>query len=673
MKGKALPNTWIYMAIALVAMASCADGGEPLGPRVVSISIEPGLIRAQPGEVEALRVVDEQGQDVTQWVTFSVDRAATAAVEDGTGVRTLAHGMTWLRAEYDGLRDSVRVEVPFEAHIMEGLAFALGTPAGPLGLSGLVWQFLDLATDTRHSVMNATIGTPDDRLFEEADYFGADTLVRLVMPGELEPGLRKFESWQVRSAENGVLSIAGLAGAVVWVADPADPRVAELWIPVDSVELQIDEVESPDPNGIPTGRIRGRLAFEAAGLRVSLADGPAVIVGQVGTETQPFYAEFDVSQRLWPIGYADLTMDGGLQPVSVRLRSAQNALHREAAVVQLLTVNEGWLYGTQVRIPDPAVGEFELAPVTRGELIDGGAYDDDAPWAWSQVGTIARLEQGEPLESVAVGREGRVTITHYQEPGEQTFGRIAGSVRVVQDLFTENGAAGTQTVEADFDVALLPRYRYFQPFPPDGPQTAAPVDDPSTAHLGNGTALLTGQTMLNGTRPVAGVVVRLSGPAGTASVTTGEFGQFSFRSLDGGTYSLEFDVPAGYDLAAGQDRRLESLLVDVGGDVQIQLKLSDAEGNGALRVHAYPKSAGPLTGTLRIEARRIGKDAVMSALQLDLAPGVNHVTSLLQPGVYELTMIPPDGYALADGSPAVRNVQIYKGHTVTQTVLLRIE
>ncbi len=674
---KALMNgAWVLTMLLLVA----CDPDGPTDPGSETLSIRPAALWLAPGQTAAIGAVDGAGRDVTHLVAWTTSPASPITLsEDGEPVvRAHRYGLTWLKAAYREARDSIRVTVPFGPTVAEGLALSLSGGNDTLQLAGLTWLYDDLATGTRRSVMMATVGEPDPMLFQDPGLAVADTLVQLVVPGVLEPGTRTFETWRVETLADGGFRLGGAAGGVsVWISDPDDPSRAELWVPVETMELQVEASVVPADEGPMTGSVVGRLAFEAAGLRVQLGEEATVIVGQVSEMTRMMYAEFAVHQRLWPLGYADVSVDGGLRPLeTVRLRAVQNGVYKDAALLHFLTAREGWLYSTEVRLAAPAVGTFELGAADPAALAGGEAYSGPGDWSWSEVTRTTVLNETGMPESVAYGTGGTVTVTRYDPPTRTTFGRILGTLATTQDVYTAHGQAGTQTVTADFNLALLPLEHPFLPV--IAPVVDSAVGDPSHAHLGSGIGVLYGQATEDDQIPVAEVHVTLSRDGHRVSVVSDANGVFRFSSLEEGYYTLRFDVPEGYDLAAGQDTVLLNVYHPGTDEPRWALiRLSDAEGNGTLQVHAFATDPNEDVDDVRIHVRREGEGAILATLLTGTgtipgahAPFPGFARTKLQPGRYELEIVVPEGYALPPDAPSPRVVDVHQGHLTHEGLLL---
>jgi hypothetical protein len=659
--------------VSTVLVLVACDPSRPTDTTTGALSIRPESLWLAPGESAAVSAVDEAGHDVSNLVAWSVGPASPIDLETGSEpmVRAYRHGLTWLRAEYRGARDSIRVTVPFGAAVTEGVAFALGGEDNDtLELRGLTWLYHDLATDTKRSVMTATVGEPDPLLFQDAGLFAADTMVQLVVPGPMEPGTRTLDAWRVEIMEDGGFHmVGGPAGVVVWISNPDEPGRVEMWVPVETMDIQVEESVIPRDEGPVTGTVVGRMAFEAAGLQVQLSEGPARIVGQVSEMTRIMYAEFDVGQRLWPLGYADMSVDGGLRPLqTTRLRAVQNGLYNGAALLHFLTSCDGWLYSSEVRLAEPGVGEFELTPADPDGLAGEEAYSGPGDWSWGEVTRTSVLNETGLPESIAYGTGGTVTVTRYEAPTETTFGRLLGSLVATQDVYTASGRSGVQTVTIDFNLALLPLDAPF--FPMIAPVVDSALGDPSHAHLGTGRGVLYGQASEDDQIPVPGVPVTLSRDGQSASVISDEKGDFRFSSLEEGYYTLRFEVPDGHDLARGQDSVLFNVYHPGNDEVRWALiKLSDAEGNGTLQIHAFTTDPDGDVDGVEIRVRREDDPAVAATLVTGtgLFPGSQYpfpgfARSKLQPGRYELDIVLPEGYELPPDAPSPWVVDVYKGH-----------
>lgn len=640
--------------LALGLFLAACDGESPTTPAPGYIRIEPDALRLEAGGTAQLTVVDPSGRDVTDRATWSSRNPYAVAVD--VGVVTAEHnGMAWVTAEYRGARDSVRVTVPFAADVHDGIALSLGTEAEPLVLNGMTWVYQHLAATAPYTVVNAAPGPDVLTDLEGEDFPLPDTLVRIFADGLLEPGTHTFPGMTIDAAEDGTFALGG-QGAMVWVLRPEDPSVVELWLPVAGVEVQIDELILAGEEGPATGRMAGRLAFEAAGLVVKWDEAPGRVVGQVATETRMMYGEFDLPLRRRPLGFADVAVTGGPAPMEARrITVARSALHDGAVMLRFLGSSANWFFGTHVRLGEPAVGDFALPAVDPASFTTGAAFSGPATWVWS-VGEAIAGDQATP-QLVGYGESGSVSITEYTPPDDVTFGRIIGTLEAQEAVYTEAGFAGTRTVTVDFTAPLQPLSQYFEPRVP--PVVDVALTDPSVGRVGAGEGTLVGRVLLDEREPVSGVPVTLSGSEGAAMAVSRDDGRFEFLGLEGGSYTAEFEPPEGYGLAYGQDAIISNLMHPGADTSYLDIKLSDGDGNGLLEVVALNQVNG-----LEVRVRpEEGGDVVATIVTgIDFEPQVRGwARTKLPAGRYSMELIPPDGYVLAADEPAERPIEIFEG------------
>lgn len=642
----------LAMGLAL-ALAAC-DGDGPTTPTPGSVRIQQEALRLEPGATVELSAVDPSGRDITEQVTWGTRNAYTATVDLGV-VRAEHNGMTWITAEYEGARDSVHITVPFSSSVADGIALSLGTEAEPMVLNGMTWVYQLLAGTPPFTVVNAAPGPDVLMALEGEDFPVPDTLVRIFADGVLQPGSHSFPGMTITAAADGTFSLGG-QGAMVWVLRPDDPGLVELWLPVDGAEIVIDELTLPETEGPPTGRMVGRLAFEAAGLVVDLNGPMQRVVGQVDEATRTMYGEFDLPLRRRPVGFADVAIAGGPTPMQTqRIAVSQSALLDDAVMLRFLGAHENRLFGTHVRLAAPAVGEIDLSAVDPASFTTGEAFSGPSSWVWS-VGEAIAGDQATP-DLVAYGHSGSVTITEYTPPDETTFGRIQGALVAEEGVYTETGFVGNRTVTVDFTVALQPLSQYYEPRVP--PVVDIALTDPSRGRIGGGGGILLGRVLLDERAPVAAVQVTLSGNEGSATAVSREDGGFEFVGLEGGAYDLAFSPPEGYGLAHGQDTLMSNLMYTGSDSSYIDLKLSDGEGNGLLEIVALNQVNG-LEVTLRPEEG--GEPVATIVTGVDFEPQVRGWASVKLPAArYRMELVPPDGFVLAPDEPAERVIDIFEG------------
>lgn len=652
----------ITLSAALACLALACDDGGPTDPvDAVGLTIEGGPVVLAPGGSVRLRARNGAGDDVTEHVTWRSGDDRTVAVE-AAELRALGHGLTWAIAELDDARDSVRVSVPF-GETGHAVAFSLFAESDPLVLAGVARTIHPLGPGPVRTVVSASAGALEPRILVEPTFGDADTLVHVVFPGVASEGTHLLEGWTVEADPEGRFRFSGVSGAVVWIRDRAAPTRAEVWVPVEGVDVEIDESVEPPLFSDAAGVLRGRLSYEAAGLVVEMDERGGRVVGQVDARTRRVYAEFDLVQQSYPVGQGRLTVEGGAHPDGpLFVGRPQAGAWEGGLVLDVTAASAERVHHTQLWIGDPAEGVFELAPVDADSVATGGAFGPGVTWAWSASAPSGTLFRGF-LEDLALSTGGTLTITRYLPAGLESFGALSGTLEAVQR--TADG--GSQTVRLEFEGTVTPGSHPVFPLPIPGDRGG---DDGSVAHLGTGEGTLYGRVVLDGLVPVAGVPVELAGEGAAATAVSGTAGYFTFTGVGAGAYAASFETPEGYTLARGQGEVMEPLNL-LGGESAMVIRLGDAEGNGALRVLPYGASGpdGPPEIEVRVwDAERT--EVVTTFLTSDPGPVPGPAVAKLPPGEYRLQLVPETGFRLADPDADFQLVPVARGLLTTVPVAL---
>ncbi len=651
------------LTVVVASQAGCSDGVAPASPEgEVSLSIENEVIRLLPGERATLDVRGDGGHPAT----FGVRDPSVATVSAEGVLRASDPGMTWAWARVDSDQDSVRVVVSFPSTASGGIALALGADDDPLRLTGVSRLYRTLTGDDAYTDVSATAGSERAPELELEDFFsGRDTLVVLRVSGTLDEGLRTVEPWQVSATEQGYLDLQGMEGAMVWIRDPDQPDRADLYVPVGDIQLEIDRSRIPDEIGPATGALTGRMSFEAAGLVVAVDEQGTRIVGQVDTETTRVFAEFDLAQRIHPLGSVRASIDGGPLPVeAATLSTPEVGLWNGGLLMNIGGRGpEGARYFTQVWSGAAGEGTRAVDPLDLEELMNGSALVGSRVFAWTESGTQSELLAGETLSNLALSTGGSLHVTHYEAPDADTWGLLAAEITIDEKLVLGGAPDATQSVTLDILAPIAPLSETVYPHQPtavvngDGVPLGAGV-----VRVGNGPLQLPGRAVETSITPVEGVAVTLRWSGGSATARTNAQGEFLFTGVQPGDYYLDVEPPQGYDFAWRQKATMGPLNLSADLPTWIPLYLSDAAGHGGLGFQSGIASLGSSVDGLVGQVRREGTATVVATLTGgDFLPQSGIARTKLEPGRYEVDLAPPAGYRLADGQSATVSVEVHKG------------
>jgi uncharacterized surface anchored protein len=178
-------------------------------------------------------------------------------------------------------------------------------------------------------------------------------------------------------------------------------------------------------------------------------------------------------------------------------------------------------------------------------------------------------------------------------------------------------------------------------------------------------AVVFGNAVLDeGVDYVPGVTVALEQDGTVVQRTTDAFGGFSFEELEPGDWHLTVTPPTGFIPADGATPSSTLSLVP-GDSVYLRIELANADGSGSLlgqALAAQGDSTLPVQGaTIRALDPSSGDVAAEGVTGSN--PSVYQSVRLsLQPGVYDVEVVPPVGYRVAPGTPArLEGVRIQTG------------
>jgi hypothetical protein len=514
-------------------------------------------------------------------------------------------------------------------------------------------------------VVTAAAGASHSANLMLEDFFaGEDTVLVLQLDGVAEVGPGTLEAWQVVDLGGGRFRLSGANGALLWVRDPVDRSRAQLYVPVGSLEVEIDRSRIPDRPGPATGELVGRVGFEAAGLIVGVDEEGTRILGQVADETTRVFAEFDVAQRVEPLGDVRLAVKEGPLPLDeTTFGSPQAGLWHGGLIVNAGGhTPDGRVYSTQLWYGSPQSGERDLDPVTIDDLMSGDALEAGRTFAWTESGSLDALQAGGTFSNLALADGGTLHVARYEAPGVDTWGLLEATMQAEQPLLVGGEPGATQTVSLEILAPVAPTS---EPVYPTRPALAANGGDlevgPGIVRVGNGALTLPGRVVETSVDPVEGVPIQLLSSDGSATVETNAGGEFRFTGLQPGRYEVHVMVPDGHDLARGQR---DVLPLDVSADLQnwIPIFLSDAAGNGAVAVQAGSPGTDASVDGVVVRVRQAGSDAVLRTMTTGEAlVGSGLSRTKVPPGRYELEIILPAGYRFMEGHGSPVTVEVSKG------------
>lgn len=671
----------LLLSSAILATGAC-DSDSPVGPDgdlggAQSVSIQQSNVRLLSGDGVQLSAIDGTGMDVTGSVTWSVADASTLSVRGGF-VEAVAPGVTFVRAELSGAVDSIRVVVTFGTDIADGVTLRLQeTGAVPMQLTGAAFLHDRFNSDADHLSLTAAPGEFNPDSPPGIDFAAGETRIHMLLDGLPGLGPQTLESWTVVERADGGFALQGGNGIAIWNEDPQDPSRVELFVGVGQFSVELDRVDLPSVAGLPSGTLTGRVAFDAAGLVVELGDGPPRIVGQIGDQTIPVFAEFSVAIRLSPVGVGTIGIEGGPNPLPpLAIGAPRGGHYQEGLLLDYSVALQGQdgttkAFANQLWIGTPGVGVFSVDEALPADIESGEAYIPEKTWAWSAAGTdIQAVFQGTgPTNAFSSG--GTLSITDYVAAGPDEYGLIVGEFAVPETVFGPGGTTQTQVLSATFTAPILPlTMTTSRVLPPSElSDLNRPLDNPSRIRLGTGTGQIVGRVLEDGFTTVPGVTVSITGPSGSGEVVSNELGLFWIDGLDAGDYTVEWEVPVGFQLAAGEESVLSPVRVGEDVPVSLELNLADEAGNGLLRVFASDVEAQSALDGVSFVVRATDSDEVLATLVsgTDRRGSAMHK---LQPGTYDIEVVAPDGWVLRAGDPNPVEVRVAKGRLAFKSAAL---
>jgi len=664
-------HAWASAVLALWTVG--CDWQSPAGPGEdgpdVSVVVVSGDLHLLPGSTLLLAARDGSSSDVTGVATWGVGDSEIVTVDAGL-VTAERPGVTWIRADYQGAADSVRVVVSFPARLQDGVALDVrGVLSDPLELTGTASWHDRLGSDVDHTVLMATPGAFDPSAPPGIDFAGDGTQVSLGFASAPTVGVRQLESWTVALREGGGFVLQGPDGAAVWYQDPDDPDRVELYVSVGLFDLEIDRVEPPQAAGLPSGVLAGRVAFDGAGLEVDLSQGPPIIVGQLATETVRVFAEFQLALRVFPVGTGTIQVEGGPAPfVTVPFGAPQAGRYRDGMILEYsLALTDAAStpvgFANQIWIGTPREGFITLDGVGPEAIVGTEAYATDRAWAWSASGAeIQSVFRGEgPSNGFSSG--GSVRVTSYRPATEEVFGQIEGEFEIPETIYGPGGPQDEQVVRGTFVAPVLPHsLAAVQVVPP--PENPRPEDrepEPWRPRIGQGTARIYGRVVEDDLFPVEGVSIRISGPAGSGTAISNSLGAYAFEGLTPGDYDVELEALAGRQLATGQAASIPAVHVDDWDQHLLELHLADAAGNGTLFVITTNLDAQTLVDGVTVTVGTEDGGGQVATLVTGTARAGGAWVKL-QPGRYRIDVQPPQGLAVSPSEIQPIVVRIVKGH-----------
>lgn len=653
----------LVLGLLGMATAGCED---VKGPTVGELQIIQPRTHMVPGESLDLRVLDEDGADVTRDAEWTTDDATTLVVEDGR-VTGVAAGIANIAASVNGEVASARFNVRFGDVAAGEMALRVqATTVEPVRFSGfsfLVDWMGDPATadDERYDrTLLMAQASPADPLIPDSVQAPTDTVLRIAFSGRPQAGAVRLPSYELMEREDGTFVMTGGSGAAFEVRDLSTGR-HELWVPVDSFDLEIDSAELPEQAGFPTGVIRGRISFEAAGLVVEYTEAGMVAVDQIGDETVRMYLEFETRIRIWPRGAANLTFTG---PAAFSGWLPAFAEGYEGGLLVGTQRYQGHgtvLTATQSWIGSPGTGTFTFEEVLPAILDDAGAYTPESNWSWlsADADIHAVFEAAGAL--TALSRAGTFTVTEYVAATEEVFGLMRGSIDLTYAAHGPDGPTGEEvTVTGTFNIPVTPAvWQQGSVFPPHI------LRQQNNAHPAADGAILTGRVLRDDVVPVSGATVRVTRGGTEVTTLTTASGEFTLTGLEVDEWTFSVDVPEGYVLAPGQSASQPITLL-ASDTVYMQFHVADADGSGLLLV-AVDKGAGGLSrlGGVPVSVYAAGTETVVAegVTTGDMASFTGRLPIKLEPGLYDVGISVPDGYALASGhGDMIPQVAVRTGH-----------
>lgn len=656
-------TVWAVALLWLMAGA-CDDPQSPGGVEAFHLTANRTALVA--GEDVVVRAVSKAGEDITGRVAWTSSDPSTVVVDGGlaTGV---APGVTYVVARFNDAVDSLRLNVRFSALAEGEMAVRIQGDQGgdPVRFGGFTYFIDQLVMEglDHTSIQASAAGT--DPLVPDSIVPPVDTVMHIALPMAPAEGSYRFDSWELMELD-GNIGFRGRAGVSFEILDRDNPDRTELYVSVDSFDVELETVELPATAGVETGRLVGRVAFEAAGVYVDRTAAPPEVVGQIGDETVHIYVEFDTRLRVWPIGGATFQIEGGPQQTdAIQVGGTQAAAFDEGLLLEhgmLLPPTPDWevLGLTQAWIGSPATGSYTLGESAPAYLTGPEAYGADSLWVWTGLGPdVDQVFKGQaPLNGFSAS--GTVSVDRYEAPTPETFGIIEGSIEAEQPLYDADGPTGeSQTLHLDFVTPIYPtnmgRWYVRPPYM---------LGDPGAPPPGGGQAALFGRAVVDdGLRAAPGVAVQIVKGDIVVRDTTDENGMFAFPAIQAGSHSLSFVPPDGLIPAANQATVVDPINVLDGDTVSLTLYLADDDSTGTLRATVIADSANAMSG-VEVRVYDAGGDTPVATLTTSGEAGSRGQADFdLAPGIYDVEVVPTEGYTPPAGQPARQpGWQVRTGH-----------
>lgn len=467
MRATRLALPYALFACGLLVLGCTDDGVRPLVEGTVTIA-EDEIVLVEGGEARlTVSVTDLTGAslDVSN-VRWSSSDNTTADVTSGGVVVGLAPGIATLWADAGSTRDSVRVTVEF-AQLERALAARIQ------GAGGVRVATDGTATIRQNRLPSGESGTLiwtsfSARLTEAAGPSGApapslgDTLLSVGIEGLPTVGTHKVAPATVEQGPNGELLLlgGGLGHGLLAYHEEGTDRT-NLFIPVDTLRVDIESVELPSQPGLDGGVVRGRVAFEAAGLIVEHGAGYGRVVGQVADTTVQVYAQFEMPLLRWELGLAEMSFEGIDTPFEPLMTGAVSGMVsgalriRSGVGFRFSGSDEFTFVDLFLNLEGAGNGTFSINDVGAVDLED---LDGLPATNW---GRLLDRRGVEPFTVLSEARffatGGAVTIEDFRSPTRRHFGHAKGSYEVTLERYDGGARTGDfVTVRSNFFAALPP-------------------------------------------------------------------------------------------------------------------------------------------------------------------------------------------------------------------------
>lgn len=385
------------------------------------------------------------GADV-EWIS----RDPSTVAVTGATARGIAPGAAWVVAQVGPLRDSVQVVVRFPAlaanTVAARVAAANGEAEHRFTLEGASIQFERSGPVWSH--IHAIAGRPENA--PPDDIFAGDTVVSIRFPGGMALGSKPLPPLDVVFGSN--IGFSGDAGVFVSLEEDGELFSHVFYVAVTEATLEITALTLPDDAGLGTGSVSGRMAFEAAGLRVrDPGDGGPFVLEPIGDETFPVYVEFTTTLYRVPLSSGTLTIAGtpyaATVPAGGHAQLVDGALVVDNAMLLDPEHDPPTYFETELVLPAPGLGTFDLA-------------SPDAATMTALFAPFIRIEPGSGAgqlgeETHAVASAGTVTVTSYRAPTETVYGELTATVQATLDFGAEHPDHAA-TVEWSFRIPIDP-------------------------------------------------------------------------------------------------------------------------------------------------------------------------------------------------------------------------